>query len=206
MRVLDVGPEADDKAAVQAFRAFWGDKAELRRFKVRVCGYCNEPHGNASLLNACWLHMHNWLYVYVYIFVCVQQMFFPRVTILCMRARAVLYVLMLHQDGRICEAVVWHLPQGSRHAIPDAIVRHVVQRHMPGASIVTHADALDSVLLNPELPSEHVAAARQLLDGAFDRLRKGLMAYVWGCACMMCADVKTVHGMHVVVCVFVRTS
>ena len=29
-----MGPEADDKAAVQAFRAFWGDKAELRRFKV----------------------------------------------------------------------------------------------------------------------------------------------------------------------------
>lgn len=35
LRVLDVGPEADDKAAVKEFRAFWGDKAELRRFKVR---------------------------------------------------------------------------------------------------------------------------------------------------------------------------
>lgn len=34
MRVLDMGPDAEDKAAVKHFRQFWGDKAELRRFKV----------------------------------------------------------------------------------------------------------------------------------------------------------------------------
>jgi hypothetical protein len=32
-RIVDRGPAADDAAAAAAFRAFWGDKAELRRFK-----------------------------------------------------------------------------------------------------------------------------------------------------------------------------
>lgn len=96
--------------------------------------------------------------------------------------------VFLAQDGRICEAVVWHLPQGTRHTVPDAIVRHVVQRHMPpGTTLVTHADALDSVLHSAELANEQVAAARQLLDAAFERLRKGLMAYVWAAACVQWA-------------------
>ncbi|WEW60372.1 U3 snoRNP protein [Emydomyces testavorans] len=32
-RIVDHGPLADDKEAALAFRSFWGDKAELRRFK-----------------------------------------------------------------------------------------------------------------------------------------------------------------------------
>ncbi|CAN0861852.1 Nucleolar protein 6 [Linum grandiflorum] len=32
-RVLDIGPNADDKDAALKFRKFWGEKAELRRFK-----------------------------------------------------------------------------------------------------------------------------------------------------------------------------
>lgn len=32
-RVVDHGPQAEDKNAAAAFRAFWGEKAELRRFK-----------------------------------------------------------------------------------------------------------------------------------------------------------------------------
>ncbi|MCJ1250264.1 hypothetical protein MMC30_007490 [Trapelia coarctata] len=32
-RTVDRGPSADDKAAAAAFRKFWGEKAELRRFK-----------------------------------------------------------------------------------------------------------------------------------------------------------------------------
>ncbi|ORX40762.1 Nrap protein [Kockovaella imperatae] len=32
-RVMDIGPSSDSKAEGQAFREFWGDKAELRRFK-----------------------------------------------------------------------------------------------------------------------------------------------------------------------------
>jgi hypothetical protein len=32
-RKLDAGPPADDTAAAAAFRAFWGSKAELRRFR-----------------------------------------------------------------------------------------------------------------------------------------------------------------------------
>lgn len=33
LRLVDVGPPADDAAAAAKFRAFWGDAAELRRFK-----------------------------------------------------------------------------------------------------------------------------------------------------------------------------
>ena len=34
LRLVDIGPPADDAAAAKAFRDFWGDKAELRRFQV----------------------------------------------------------------------------------------------------------------------------------------------------------------------------
>ena len=33
-RTVDMGPAADDADAVRAFRAFWGEKSELRRFPV----------------------------------------------------------------------------------------------------------------------------------------------------------------------------
>jgi Nrap protein domain 3 len=33
-RPVDMGPAAEDAAAAAEFRAFWGDKAELRRFPV----------------------------------------------------------------------------------------------------------------------------------------------------------------------------
>ena len=33
-RPVDMGPAAEDAAAAADFRAFWGDKAELRRFPV----------------------------------------------------------------------------------------------------------------------------------------------------------------------------
>jgi len=35
-RPVDMGPAAEDAAAASDFRAFWGDKAELRRFPVRT--------------------------------------------------------------------------------------------------------------------------------------------------------------------------
>lgn len=34
LRTLDMGPPADRAKEAAAFRAFWGDKAELRRFQV----------------------------------------------------------------------------------------------------------------------------------------------------------------------------
>ena len=33
LRTLDMGPPADQADAARAFRAFWGDRAELRRFR-----------------------------------------------------------------------------------------------------------------------------------------------------------------------------
>lgn len=35
-RPVDMGPAAEDAAAAADFRAFWGTKAELRRFPVRT--------------------------------------------------------------------------------------------------------------------------------------------------------------------------
>ena len=35
LRLLDKGPPGQDAAACKAFREFWGEKAELRRFPVR---------------------------------------------------------------------------------------------------------------------------------------------------------------------------
>jgi U3 small nucleolar RNA-associated protein 22 len=32
LRAVDTGPSADQAAAAAAFRAFWGERAELRRF------------------------------------------------------------------------------------------------------------------------------------------------------------------------------
>ena len=38
MTVIDVGPPTDNEAEAKTFRAFWGEKSELRRFKdARIC-------------------------------------------------------------------------------------------------------------------------------------------------------------------------
>lgn len=59
IRPVDMGPAAEDTAAAADFRAFWGDKAELRRFPVRtrpavVIFFCashvQDPTGAASTL------------------------------------------------------------------------------------------------------------------------------------------------------------
>ena len=33
LKVIDVGPPSDNEAEVKVFRAFWGEKSELRRFQ-----------------------------------------------------------------------------------------------------------------------------------------------------------------------------
>jgi U3 small nucleolar RNA-associated protein 22 len=43
MRPVDMGPAAEDTAAAADFRAFWGNKAELRRFPVRLSSSCDGP-------------------------------------------------------------------------------------------------------------------------------------------------------------------
>jgi U3 small nucleolar RNA-associated protein 22 len=38
LKVIDVGPPTDNEAEAKTFRAFWGEKSELRRFKdARIC-------------------------------------------------------------------------------------------------------------------------------------------------------------------------
>jgi len=38
LKVIDVGPSSDNEAEAKKFRAFWGEKSELRRFKdARIC-------------------------------------------------------------------------------------------------------------------------------------------------------------------------
>lgn len=43
-RLVDMGPGAEDSAAASDFRAFWGDKAELRRFPVSRFPYIYLDH------------------------------------------------------------------------------------------------------------------------------------------------------------------
>lgn len=40
LRMVDIGPPADDAGAAKAFRAFWGHRAELRRFQVCLLCTC----------------------------------------------------------------------------------------------------------------------------------------------------------------------
>eukprot|EP01122_Echinamoeba_exundans_P009740 TRINITY_DN3507_c0_g2_i1.p1 TRINITY_DN3507_c0_g2~~TRINITY_DN3507_c0_g2_i1.p1 ORF type:complete len:1205 (+),score=229.69 TRINITY_DN3507_c0_g2_i1:598-4212(+) len=50
---LDLGPEATDLAAVAAYRAFWGDKAHLRRFKdgrILYCVFWDRPEHSRHLI------------------------------------------------------------------------------------------------------------------------------------------------------------
>ncbi|KAK1324081.1 hypothetical protein QJS10_CPA02g01160 [Acorus calamus] len=42
-RVVDIGPDAEDKLEVIKFRKFWGEKAELRRFKDGVIAESTDP-------------------------------------------------------------------------------------------------------------------------------------------------------------------
>ena len=49
-RMVDIGPPADDAGAAKAFRAFWGDRAELRRFQV--CCLCTRcPNRDVGVCN-----------------------------------------------------------------------------------------------------------------------------------------------------------
>lgn len=61
LRVLDKGPPGQDAAACKAFREFWGDKAELRRFPV--CPSClldlqNLPMSDGSTVIS---HQFRWI-------------------------------------------------------------------------------------------------------------------------------------------------
>ncbi len=86
MRVLDMGPEATDTTGVGQFRAFWGTRAELRRFKVCVCvwgggsvwggevvgGGCMEGVRVESFLSmngGCCVYCNFMFYVYIWVHV-----------------------------------------------------------------------------------------------------------------------------------------
>ena len=39
-KMVEIGPAADDLAQAEKFREFWGDKAEIRRFKDGTIALC----------------------------------------------------------------------------------------------------------------------------------------------------------------------
>ena len=39
-KMVDIGPAADDLVQAEKFREFWGDKAEIRRFKDGTIALC----------------------------------------------------------------------------------------------------------------------------------------------------------------------
>jgi U3 small nucleolar RNA-associated protein 22 len=83
------------------------------------------------------------------------------------------------QDGKICEAVAWEAPPGSRHTIPDAAVSHVLGRHLArGARIDCSAGRLDAALAPqpPALGRPGAVAAGRAAEAALDKLGKQLRA------------------------------
>lgn len=57
---------------------------------------------------------------------------------------APLPIVRCFQDGRICEAVVWHCGPGERHHVPDLAVTTAAARHLPpGTTITGCSGALD---------------------------------------------------------------
>ncbi len=54
------------------------------------------------------------------------------------------------QDGRISEAVVWDVPAGERHLVPDQLLAFALRRHLPvGAQVQGFAACLDGALTTP---------------------------------------------------------
>ena len=59
LRMVDIGPPADDAGAAKAFRAFWGNRAELRRFQVgRLCMHCMNRGVGGCNCNP-WVDLHH---------------------------------------------------------------------------------------------------------------------------------------------------
>lgn len=50
-------------------------------------------------------------------------------------------------DASICEAVAWDtVPPSQRLALPDMIVKHILQLHFPGSEVLPQPDMLCAVL------------------------------------------------------------
>jgi len=54
LRAVDLGPSADDADAVKAFRTFWGEKSELRRFPVRLLACVKRLYSSLRFVDANW--------------------------------------------------------------------------------------------------------------------------------------------------------
>lgn len=55
-RLVDVGPAADDATAAARFRAFWGERSELRRFQVGQQGCIHGCAGPACTGSNTYVH------------------------------------------------------------------------------------------------------------------------------------------------------
>ncbi|GLI63249.1 hypothetical protein VaNZ11_006146 [Volvox africanus] len=81
------------------------------------------------------------------------------------------------QDGMITETAVWEVAPHLRHIIPDIIVRHVVERHLPAESDVAGAaGCLDWALCSRALPPGADLSAMRAAEAAVDKLTKQLRA------------------------------
>lgn len=153
LRTLDMGPSADKTEEARAFRAFWGDKAELRRFQVRAIFGCKGVSGSAATMPCC------------HVALCGSPQLTPRLPpAACLPSPA--------QDGAIAEALVWEEggPAG-RHLIVDAMLRYALCRHLPaGTSVTGLAGALDRALHRKHSSLDADVQATKLCEAAAERL------------------------------------
>lgn len=158
LRTLDMGPPADKADAAKAFRAFWGNKAELRRFQdgaiteavVWEDGGAAERHLIVDRWAAGgrgWWVWHD-------------------------GARAGGAACLRRQAALPC-----NIPAES-HALPPStpppchsIMVHIAQRHLPAGTIVScHAGAMDAALRRKHSTLDVDVQVVRLCEAAAERL------------------------------------
>ena len=143
LRAVDMGPAAEDPGAAD-FRAFWGDRAELRRFQARQL----------------WRLPLSWrgrVFRPWYLPPFAPLVGHPRSTSGVLNKRTAFF----SQDGAISEAVVWEAGPGGRHLIVDTLVAYALGRHLPSAAVVGTAGALDGALAQQGASPDQLASARR---------------------------------------------
>lgn len=168
LRTLDQGPPADQADAARAFRAFWGAKAELRRFQdgaitEAVVWEEGGPAGRHLILDRWGGGLGGWagapgrgeLDAHHSLFEAQQAWRTPR----GVAARpADDHIPPLHLR------IPCALP-------PRSIVSYILQRHLPtGCTVACHAGALDAALRRRHSSLDADALAARLCEGAAERL------------------------------------
>lgn len=158
--LVDIGPDPNAPQAAE-FRAFWGDKAELRRFQVSehsMACVAQQPADTGqswSSVTICFFHPDS-----LNAATCSSGS--EQLKAFSLPADCLTNAL-IPQDGRILEAVAWQLSPAERHLIPDHVLQYALTRHLGGDGVRVRgcAGLLDRALAPAELPLERQLAAQR---------------------------------------------